>query len=141
MEHNGIPADAIEAQLCKILASRMFNKADRASRFLRFVVRHSLEGKASELKEYVVGVEVLGRTPDFDPRVDTIVRAEAKRLRSRLDEYYASVGKHDSIRISIPKGTYVPASTGTAHRRTMCLPRSRSDRRGDTCFGWHPLWR
>jgi hypothetical protein len=109
MEHNGIPADAIEAELCKILASRTFNKADRASRFLRFVVCHSLEGKSSELKEYVVGVEVLGRNPDFDPRVDTIVRAEAKRLHTKLDEYYASVGQHDKIRISIPKGTYVPS--------------------------------
>jgi Tol biopolymer transport system component len=109
MEHNGIPPDAIEAQLRKILASQTFNKADRASRFLRFVVRQFLEGKSSELKEYVVGVEVLGRTPDFDPRVDTTVRAEAKRLRTRLDEYYASVGKHDKIRITIPKGTYVPS--------------------------------
>jgi hypothetical protein len=109
MQHNGIPADAIEAELSKVLASRMFSKADRASRFLRFAVRQYLEGKSSELKEYVVGVEVLGRKPDFDPRVDTIVRAEAKRLRARLDEYYASAGKHDTIRISIPKGTYVPS--------------------------------
>ncbi|MGI8958954.1 MAG: hypothetical protein ACR2IV_04160 [Bryobacteraceae bacterium] len=108
MQHNGIPADAVEAELGKILASRMFSKADRASRFLRFAVRQYLDGKSSELKEYVVGVEVLGRKPDFDPRVDTIVRAEAKRLRTRLDEYYASVGMHDHIRISIPKGAYVP---------------------------------
>src|SRR5689334_14155771 len=108
MQHNGIPADAIEAELGKILSSRTFSKADRASRFLRFAVRQYLEGKSTELKEYVIGVEVLGRKPDFDPRVDTIVRAEAKRLRTRLDEYYASLGKHDEIRISIPKGTYVP---------------------------------
>jgi WD40-like Beta Propeller Repeat len=109
MQHNGIPADAIEAQLSKILASPIFSKADRASRFLRFAVREYLDGKSSELKEYVVGVEVLGKKPDFDPRVDPIVRAEANRLRIRLDEYYASTGKHDSIRISIPKGTYVPS--------------------------------
>jgi Tol biopolymer transport system component len=108
MEHNGIPADAIEAQLEKILGSSTFSKADRASRFLRFAVRQYLQGKSSELKEYVIGIEVLGRKPDFDPRVDTIVRAEAQRLRARLDEYYASLGKHDEIRISIPKGTYVP---------------------------------
>jgi Tol biopolymer transport system component len=109
MQHNGIPADAIEAQLSRILASPTFSKADRATRFLRFAVRQYLEGRSSELKEYVVGVEVLGRKPDFDPRVDTIVRAEAQRLRTRLDEYYAAAGKHDSIRISIPKGTYVPS--------------------------------
>jgi Tol biopolymer transport system component len=109
MEHNGIPPDAIEAQLEKILGSGSFSKADRASRFLRFAVRQYLQGKSSELKEYVIGVEVLGRKPDFDPRVDTIVRAEAQRLRARLDEYYASFGAHDNIKISIPKGTYVPS--------------------------------
>jgi Tol biopolymer transport system component len=108
MEHNGMPADTIEAQLDKILGSRTFSKADRASRFLRFVVQQYLQGKSNELKEYVIGVEVLGRKPDFDPRVDTIVRAEAQRLRTRLDEYYASSGAHDNIKISIPKGTYVP---------------------------------
>jgi hypothetical protein len=105
MTHNGIPSDAIEEQLHKILASSMFSKADRASRFLRFVVQQYLDGKGGEIKEYAVGVEVLGRKPDFDPRVDTIVRAEAMRLRARLDDYYASAGKSDQIRVLLPKGT------------------------------------
>ena len=108
MSHNGIPADVIEAELEKILASRAFKKADRASRFLRFVVQWHLKGKSAEIKEYVVGVEVLGKKSDFDPRTDTIVRAEARRLRARLDQYYASEGKHDSVKISVPKGSYAP---------------------------------
>jgi tricorn protease-like protein len=109
MQQNGIPANAIEVELGRVLSSGVFSKAHRASRFLRFAVHQHLEGRSSELKEYVIGVEVLGRKADFDPRIDPIVRAEAKRLRDKLDEYYASTGKSDNIRISIPKGTYVPA--------------------------------
>jgi TolB-like protein len=108
MSHNGIPADVIQAELEKILASHAFAKAGRASRFLRFVVAWHLQGRSAEIKEYVVGVEVLGKKPDFDPRTDTIVRAEAKRLRERLDQYYASEGKHDKVKISVLKGSYAP---------------------------------
>ena len=56
----------------------------------------------------MVGTEVFGKKPDFDPRTDAIVRAEARRLRARLDQYYTSEGKYDSIKISVPKGSYVP---------------------------------
>ncbi|HEY7303310.1 MAG TPA: hypothetical protein VH601_04305 [Bryobacteraceae bacterium] len=138
MQSNGIPADAIEAELFKILASPVFSKAGRASRFLRFAVRQYLEGKSSELKEYVVGVEALGRKPDFDPRVDPIVRAEAQRLRTRLNEYYASVGKHDTVRISIPKGTYVPTFdlNGVPAHEVATLGRVRWLRR---CLLWLAL--
>jgi len=108
MSDNGIPADVIVAELEKILASRAFTEAERASRFLRFVVQWHLTGKSPELKEYVVGVEVLGKKSDFDPRTDTIVRAEAMRLRARLEQYYASEGKGDSVKISVPKGSYAP---------------------------------
>ena len=108
MPPTDIPAVLIEAELAKILSSTAFTKADRSSRFLRFVVQQHLQGKASEIKEYVVGTEVFGKNADFDPRTDAIVRAEANRLRARLDQYYSSEGKYDSIRISVPRGSYVP---------------------------------
>src|SRR3954471_13045207 len=108
MPPTDIPPVLIEAELAKILSSRAFAKADRSSRFLRFVVQQHLQGKASEIKEYVVGTEVFGKKADFDPRTDAIVRAEANRLRARLDQYYSSEGKYDSIRISVPRGSYVP---------------------------------
>src|SRR6185436_3691790 len=104
-----IPNDAIEVQLKKILSSRVFALAERPTRFLRFIVQRTLAGGEGNLKEYPIGVEVLGRKPSFDPRVDPIVRAEAGRLRTRLMEYYTADGKHDPIRINLPRGTYVPA--------------------------------
>src|SRR6185295_16729736 len=82
--------------------------AERASRFLRFVVEHSIRGDA-DLKEYIIGVEVFSRSDSYDPRTDPIVRAEAQRLRAKLEEYYTGEGRGDAIRIIVPKGTYAPS--------------------------------
>ena len=70
----------------KILASPEFLRNERLSKFLRFVVEQQLAGKAAELKESLVGIEVFGRTPGFDPRQDSVVRTEAAKLRARLSK-------------------------------------------------------
>ena len=100
--------ERVRTQLERILASATFAGAERASSFLRFVVERALNGRASEIKETVIGVEVLGRAPSFDSKSDPIVRVEAGRLRNRLSAYYAAEGKADEIRIGLPKGGYVP---------------------------------
>ena len=61
-------AERVRAQLQRILASSAFADAERGSRFLRFVAEVALEGRAGDIKEYVIGVEVLGRSPSFDPK-------------------------------------------------------------------------
>ncbi|MEO7650370.1 MAG: hypothetical protein ABIZ80_07865, partial [Bryobacteraceae bacterium] len=95
-------------QLDKILSGRGFAGNDRQSKFLRFVVEQQLLGKAVELKESLVGIEVFGRMPGFDPRQDSVVRTEAARLRVRLSQYYAGEGAGDPVVIELPKGGYVP---------------------------------
>jgi TolB-like protein len=101
------PAAAVLAQLDRILASPGFVNADRLSRFLRFVVERTLAGEGDQLKEYVLGTEVFDRSADYDPRLDSIVRVEARRLRSKLQEYYAGAGQGDPIVIGVDKGSYV----------------------------------
>ena len=101
------PAE-IETQLRSILDSAIFRSSARHSRFLTFVVRKVLAGEADSIKEYPIGLEVFDRPPDFDPAADPVVRSEARRLRSRLADYYAELGRLDPIRIELPKGTYVP---------------------------------
>ena len=61
------------------------------------------------MKEYSLGVEVFARGKDFDPRIDPIVRVQARNLRTRLEDYYASPGAGDPVRIALSKGSYVPA--------------------------------
>jgi TolB-like protein len=101
-----IPVEAITAELDRILTSKGFANAGRLSRLLRYVVERTLAGEADQLKEYAVGVEVFDRDDKYDPRLDSIVRVEAGRLRSRLDEYYNSEGAQDEVRIVLPRGGY-----------------------------------
>src|SRR6202158_1317264 len=101
-------AQAVRQQLQRVLESPGFSRNERLSRFLRFVVEGHLEGKDHELKESVIAVEVFGRRPDFDSRLDPVVRTEAVRLRARLSEYYLKEGKVDVLVIELPKGGYVP---------------------------------
>jgi TolB-like protein len=98
----------VRAVLERVLASPTFANTGRLSRFLRFIVERTLDGQGEQLKEYVLGVEVFDRTEAFDPRLDSIVRVEARRLRARLDEYYSGEGASDPIVIRLPKGAYVP---------------------------------
>jgi serine/threonine-protein kinase len=106
--------DRATQQLNALLASPQFAQSRRMQRFLDFVVRRALEGGASGIKEYTIGVEVFDRPADFDPRIDSIVRVEARRLRRKLREYYAGPGKNDPVVISLPEGSYVPQFTGIA---------------------------
>lgn len=100
--------EAARRQLERVLASPGFSRNQRLSRFLRFVVEQHLAGRDEELKESVIAVEVLSRSPDHDPKQDSIVRTEAARLRARLSEYYLGEGKDDPLMIELPKGGYVP---------------------------------
>ena len=95
-------------QLQAILESRAFVTAVRARRFLTHIVEQTLAGRTDGIKELVLGIEVFDRPSDFDPKVDTIVRVEAGKLRKRLEEYYADEGGSSPLRIEIPKGSYVP---------------------------------
>jgi hypothetical protein len=80
----------------------------RLVQLLNFVVGSTLRGEAAHLKETTIGVAVFGRSPDYDPKVDTIVRSQAWRLRAKLKKYYASEGVNDAVVIDIPVGHYVP---------------------------------
>ena len=108
MENGEARAEAVRRELELVLASPGFARNERQSRFLRFLVEKHLEGRDSELKESVLAIEVFGRPPGYDPKLDGVVRTEAMRLRARLDKYYASEGSRDALIIDLPKGGYKP---------------------------------
>jgi serine/threonine-protein kinase len=99
---------AIRRHLDKVLGSPAFGRNERLSRFLRFAVELHLQGLDHELKESVIGTEIFGRKPNYDPKSDGIVRNEARRLRALLSEYYLGEGQADALVIDLPKGGYVP---------------------------------
>jgi serine/threonine-protein kinase len=102
---------AIDFLVRKIVSSRALARSERLARFLEFTIAETMAGNAAQIKEFVIGVEVFNRTRDYDPRLDPIVRVEARRLRMKLRKYYDTEGRDDRFRIDYPKGSYVPAIT------------------------------
>jgi len=96
------------AELEAVLQSGLFDKAPRLGTFFRYVCERHLEGHADEIKEYSIALEALGRSADFDPKKDSIVRVEAHRLRRRLEGYYRGEGADHAVYIVIPNGQYRP---------------------------------
>jgi hypothetical protein len=95
-------------QLERVLHSRTLQNSENLKAFLRFVVEKTLADEDVQLKEYTIATEVFGRRSDYDPRIDSVVRVQAGRLRTKLQEYYTVEGKNDQIVIDLPKGHYHP---------------------------------
>jgi TolB-like protein len=103
-----IPPDAVRRQLDEILSSTIFDASDRNRRFLRYIVEEALANRGVRIKGYSVGISVFDRDENFDPQIDPVVRIEAGRLRRSLERYYLIDGGRTNVRISVPKGAYVP---------------------------------
>src|SRR5437763_14626342 len=99
---------SVHDQLERITKSPPLVSSPSLCRFLRYIVEETLAGRASGIKEQVLGLEVFDRGNDFNPRLDPIVRVQARNLRSRMSKYYEGPGQADPTRIELPQGTYVP---------------------------------
>lgn len=131
-------------QLNRVLHSRVLNGSDSLRSFLRFVVEKAVENQESQLKEYVIATEVFGRSGDYNPRIDSTVRVQAGRLRTKLREYYAVEGKSDKILIDLPKGHYTPvfshAANGHAAIRGSFSSEADDVARTELLAQAEPLW-
>jgi hypothetical protein len=108
-QQNGrVPEDSVRQQLSRVLASHEFHSSKRSQDFIRYVVEHTLAGRAEMLKERTIGIDVFGRSTSYEPSDDATVRVKAGEVRRRLGLYYAGQGAADPIRIELPSGTYVP---------------------------------
>jgi hypothetical protein len=95
-----------QAQIEKLLTSRSLHGSDSLRKLLQYLANHSSSHPGASPKEYQIATEVFGRHEDFDPHLDSLVRVQAARLRTKLSEYYASEGSSDSVVVELPKGTY-----------------------------------
>jgi hypothetical protein len=100
--------DAIREQLGRLLMSSFFRHSKRLPMLLRFVIEHTLAGDVGSIKERTLGVEIFGRSVDYETATDPIVRVTAAELRKRVAQYYQEPGHRDELRISLPSGSYVP---------------------------------
>ncbi len=89
-----------------VLSSEIFRNAPSSRRLLEYLITETANGRGDILKGYAIGVDVFGKSEDYDAATDSTVRVQAKRLRDLLAGYYASEGADSCLRIDIPKGAY-----------------------------------
>jgi hypothetical protein len=99
---------AVREQLERVLANPLFRNSKRYPALLSYVVEETLHGRAENLKERSLGIDVFKRDPSYDTNADTVVRVTAGEIRKRLAQYYYEPGHNVEIRIELPSGSYVP---------------------------------
>lgn len=112
-ESEPIVAEARHAALEAVLSSETFNRCAQLRRFLSYVCELAMAGRSEEINEYAIGIEALGRQSGYSIAEDSAVRSRAYELRQRLDKYYTHENPSATVRITIPKGSYVPVFTRT----------------------------
>jgi hypothetical protein len=100
--------NAIHLQMERLLANPYFSHSRRFPSFLRFVVDHTISGQTDLLKERTLGIEIFGKSADYDNASDPIVRVTAGEIRKRIAQYYQDPGHENELRISLLPGSYVP---------------------------------
>lgn len=106
---SGKPAKIeVETALEELLAWEPLARSPQLARFLRYVVEKTLAGETNGIKAYAIAVDVFGRPQTFDPQSDPIVRVQARRLRSLLEQFYGDGLGTSPARIRLPVGRYVP---------------------------------
>ena len=92
----------------RVAASPQFQKSKRLRDLLLYLGERGLNDPNCTLREQEIGVDVLGRPPDYDTSHDTLVRVLVSQLRKKLHEHFAAEGHDEPVIIEIPKGSYVP---------------------------------
>ena len=98
--------EVIRETLRALLDYPQFRRSRRYPAFLEFVVFNTLAGRTDQLKERVVAEEVFGRSGDYDPSNDPIVRYTAGEVRKRMALYF-SEHPEAPVRIDLPPGGYM----------------------------------
>ena len=102
----GVEAEAVRAQVDRLVQSKTFETSEVHRRLLQYLAEKALAGEADRLKEYTIGLEAFGKPSTYDPKQDSIVRLQAGRLRQKLTAYYQTEAPGDTVRISLPKGGF-----------------------------------
>ena len=106
--------ERVRAALEELLGWQGIARSPQLAELLRYVVEKTLAGEGAAIKAYSIAVDVFGRPADFDPQSDPIVRVQARRLRTLLDQFYQGSHGTSGVQIALPLGRYVPEFSAIA---------------------------
>jgi hypothetical protein len=121
------------AQIDKLVNSHVLHGSESLCKLLRYLAKHALDHPGAPIKEYQIATEVFGRSTDFDPQLDSMVRVQAGRLRVKLAEYYNADGEADPVIVDLPRGTYLLAfhhRSAAGSARAHSVPASNHEQDG-----------
>jgi hypothetical protein len=113
MHKNKADIDAFDLAERKALADRVsggvqLSSSPKLQSFFLYVVDCAIRDRPDEATEQQIGVNVFGRKPGYSSGDDSIVRSQARLLRLKLSNHFATDGSDEPLVIEIPKGHYLP---------------------------------
>ena len=88
-----------------MLRSPYFVRSKRYPALLEYAVVHTLEGNLDALNERAVAMEIFGRTVEYEPNTDSVVRNATGEVRKRI-ALYNNAHPEVEVRIELPPGSY-----------------------------------
>jgi hypothetical protein len=108
--------------LDELLGWQGISRSPQLAELLRYVVEKTLNGEGAAIKAYSIAIDVFGRPAHFDPQSDPIVRVQARRLRTLLEQFYSGGSGRADVQIHLPLGRYIPEFTEVAAKSTIDPP-------------------
>lgn len=96
------------ALLNRVAASSQLKRAIRLQELLFYIGRRSLKDRSEAVHEQEIGRDVFRRSEGYDTAADNIVRTNVSDLRKRIESYFESEGRDETLIVEIPRGSYVP---------------------------------
>ncbi len=101
-----ISENQIRAEVERMCERGALSKRSRTYELLNYLIDMTLAGEQGKLKAYTIALDVFGRSADFDPKTNSLVRVEMHRLRRSLNEYADYPPEDAEITITIPIKEY-----------------------------------
>jgi len=95
-------------EVVRILHSPQFRRAPKLQRFIELICEYHFQDRPAEIDEFAIATQAFGKSPNFDPSMDSLVRVQAREVRRRLREYYQDEGRSSRWILDIPAGHYAP---------------------------------
>jgi hypothetical protein len=90
----------------RIADSDLFRRAPKLREFLLYAAACTLEDRMEDVRGQAIAEKVFHRTFERYDADDTIVRAEARNLRKRLETFFETEGAAEPFILVMPKGGY-----------------------------------
>jgi hypothetical protein len=119
--------EAVVEEIERLSKSEALHNSESLCKLLRYLAEQSLSNPDATIKEYQIATEVFHRSSDFDPQLDSVIRVQAGRLRTKLASYYSTEGEDDRVVVELPKGNYALHFRENQHNKSKATEAPETD--------------